>query len=156
MNCIGEPITTHEISVEKGKLVKHESHRRARRGRAQERLNQTVALLGEEFREYLSALCEKKPRYVKEQLGLAVKVCKAYGRERAIAAMKYCHELELYSAVDLNDAAGVMYVQEPAPMPPTRLPVEDERYHVNVQKRALSVYAEVANTESTSARGSAL
>jgi hypothetical protein len=147
-NCVGDPITTHEISKERGRLVKLESHRRDRGRHVDELLNKTVALLGEEFREYLSVLCERKPRYVKEQLGLVVKACEAYGRECVMAAMRYCQELELYSAVDLNDAAGVIGERAPAPMPPARLPVQDERYHVNVQKRALSVYAQVAGTDS--------
>jgi transposase len=147
MNRIGEPITTHEISAEKGRLVKLESHRRDRGRRTDELLNKTVALLGEEFREYLTALCETKPRYVKEQLGLVVNACQAYGRERVMAAMRYCREMELYSAVDLKDAAGVMCANE-AQATPERLPVKDDRYHVNVQKRALAVYADVANTDS--------
>jgi transposase len=148
MNRIGEPITTHDISRERGKLVKQESHGRDRHRRGDELLNQTVALLGEEFRGYLSVLCDRKRRYVKEQLGLVVNACKRYGREGVLAAMKYCQEMELYSAVDLNAAAGIMGEQEPAPKFPERLPVEDERYHVTVQKRALSVYADVASTDS--------
>ena len=143
MNRVGDPLATHEINKEKGKLVKLASHRRNRRGRAEELLNKTVALLGEEFREYLSILCQTKPRYVREQLGLVVKACETYGRERMMAAIRYCQEMTLYSAVDLNDAATVMGEQESPPTPP-RLPVADERYHVSVQKRELSVYAEVA------------
>jgi len=143
----GDLIATHDISAEKGKLIKLDSHRRDRSGRIEEQLNKTVALLGEEFREYLTALCETKPRYVKEQLGFVVNACEAYGRERVVAAMSYCREMGLYSAVDLQDAAGVRGVPE-LPTTPERLPVEDERYHVNVQKRALSVYAEVADRDS--------
>jgi len=148
MNQIGEPITTHEISVQRGKLVKHESHRRDRSSRIDDLLNQTAALIGEEFREYLTILCQKKPRYVKEQLGLVVNACKAYGREAAMAAMRYCQEMELYSAGDLNDAAGVLCAKEPTPVFPEKLPVQDERYHVKVQKRELTVYADVASKPS--------
>ena len=144
MNRVGDPITTHEINREKGKLIKLASHRRNRRGRAEELLNKTVALLGDEFREYLSILCQTKPRYVREQLGLVVRACETYGRQRVMAAMRYCQEMALYSAVDLTDAAGVMGKQESVPSPPPRLPVADERYHVSVQKRELSAYAEVA------------
>jgi transposase len=147
MDRIGEPIATHDISREKGKLVKLDSHRRDKRGRTQELLNKTVALLGEEFREYLTVLCEIKPRYVKEQLGLVVRACEAYGRKRVMAVMSYCQEMELYSAVDLNDAAGVMGGGQEAPAVPERLPVDNERYHIDVQKRALSVYANVAGTD---------
>ena len=148
MDRAGETIAKHEISKEKGKLIKHESHRRDRRRRMEELLNKTVSLLGTEFREYLEIICEKKPRYVKDQLGLIVRACEAYGRERVIAAMSYCREMELYSAVDLNDAACALGGHEAAPIP-DRLPVEDERYHVNVQKRELSIYADVACADSS-------
>lgn|GEM_PF-5123464 len=52
--------------------------------------------------------------------------------------------LPLFGANDLNDAAKAMYGQpEPSPQP-ARLPVSDERCHISVQKRALSVYIEAA------------
>ena len=58
--------------------------------------------------------------------------------------MLYCQERELYSANDLRDAAFSMSGQVQELPQPNRLPVEGERYHIPVQKRALSVYADVA------------
>jgi transposase len=147
MDQAGETIAKHELSLEKGKLIKQDGHRRDRCGRAQELLNKTVGVLGEEFREYLAALCEARPRYVKEQLGLVVSACETYGRERVITAMGRCRELELYSAVDLKDAVEALS-DLGAPARPNRITLPDERYHVNVQKRALSVYADVAGADS--------
>ena len=144
---VGDTIAKHAISLEKGKLIKLCGHRRDRDGRAHELINETVGLLGEEFREYLTALCEARPRYVKEQLGLVVSACETYGRERVIAAMGYCREIALYSAVDLKDAAGAASETE-APALPFQMPVQDERYQVKVQKRALSIYADVAGADS--------
>jgi transposase len=143
MDEIGNLITIHEINKEKGKLIKLPEHRRDRKSKIKEKLDKAVALLGDEFSEYLATMCEKKPRYVKEQLELVVKACEGYGRERVLEAMHYCQSLELYSANDLNDAAKTMFGQ-PDPSQPPKLPVEDERYHMPVQKRPLSVYAEVA------------
>ena len=140
---IGEPLATHRICAEKGKLVKLDSHRRDKVSRVRELLEKTIALLGEEFREYLAVMCEKKPRYVKEQLDLVVHVCEGYGRERVLDAVCYCQNLALHSANDLNDAVRSMYGQPTAPPLPRRLPVEDERYHILVQERPLSVYTEV-------------
>ena len=147
MDRAGETIAIHEISAEKGKLIKLESHRRDRRVRTEELLNKTVALLGTDFREYLTALCETKPRYIRDQFKLVIRACETYGRECVLAAMRYCQEMDLYSAVDLNDAAAVVGGSQTLEMP-ERLPVEDERYHVNVQKRALSVYADVVCVDS--------
>ena len=144
MNEIGDLIATHEISKEKGKLISLPEHRRNRTSRIKEKLDKTVSLLGDEFQEYLEILCEEKPRYVKEQLDLIVQACEDYGRERVLGAVKYCASLALYSANDLYDTVNTMYGQ-PEPMPQSsRLPAEDERYHIPVQKRSLSVYADVA------------
>jgi hypothetical protein len=143
INNVGELLAEHEISDEKGKLIRPDSHRRNKVEKNKALLDKTVSLLGEEFREYLEILCEKKQRYVKDQLDIVVGACKTYGRESLLSAMNYCNVLELYSANDLHDAAKVMGGELPE-SPPSRLPVEDERYHVPVQKRSLSIYADVA------------
>ena len=65
-----------------------------------------------------------------------------YGRENTFAAMQYCQGLSLYSANDLRDAAEMVGSQQTQAQP-SRLPVEDERYHIPVQKRDLSVYGDV-------------
>jgi transposase len=146
IDLAGAVITTHEISLDKGKLIRHESHRRNKEERIKALRDKTVALLGEEFQEYIDILIEKKPRYVKEQLGIVVDVCETYGREAAIDAMLYCMNLELYSANDLRDAAKMISTHRPtaAQPPPSRLPVEGERYHISVQKRDLAVYTGIA------------
>ena len=144
MDRAGEILATHELCTDKGRLIRPESHRRDRDARVRELLDKTIALLGVEFKSYLEILVERKPRYVKDQFVIVHRACETYGRESALAAMRYCQERELYSANDLRDAAGMMAGQLPPSKPASRLPVEDERYHVTVEKRALSVYAEVA------------
>ena len=144
LNRIGELLAEHDVCEEKGKLIRPESHRRNTSEKVKTLLDNTVALLGSEFREYLEALCEKKPRYVKDQLDIVINACKVYGRERILTAMTYCHSLALYSANDLRDAAEAMGGQASNLPHESRLPVEDDRYHTPVQKRPLSVYADVA------------
>jgi transposase len=144
MNRIGELLATHEICNGKGNLIKLPSHRRNKDERIKELLDKTAALLGEGFREYLEVLCEKKPRYAKEQLDIVLNACEVFGRENVLAAIDYCREMELSSANDLRDAAEKMKGQRPPQPQGDRLPVDDERYHILVQKRELSVYAEVA------------
>jgi transposase len=144
MDRAGEVLATHELCTDKGRLIRSESHRRDRDAWVKELLDKTVALLGVEFKSYLEILVERKPRYVKDQFDIVLRACGTYGRESVLAAMRYCQERELYSANDLRDAAGMVAGQLPPPKSASRLPVEDERYHVIVEKRALSVYAEVA------------
>jgi len=141
---IGDPLATHTLSTDKGRLIKLYSHRRDKNARIKELLDKTVALLGEEFRGYLTVICVNKPRYVKEQMQIVVEACETYSREHVLEAIGYCQSLDLYSANDLRDAAIAM---NPAPLLgllPSRIPVENERYHIPVQKRSLAVYAEVA------------
>jgi transposase len=146
MDQTGTVLATHEISSGKGKLIRPESHRRNKSERIKALRDKTVALLGEEFQEYLDILIEKKPRYVKEQLGIVVSTCETYGRGIALEALLYCKNNELYSANDLCDAAKMISSQQPpTDQPrPSRLPVEGERYRISVQKRNLSVYTEIA------------
>ena len=144
LDQVGDVIATQDIYDGKGKLIRLESHRRNKTDKINTLRENAIALLGEEFREYLEILCEKKPRYVRDQLNLVVSACKTFGRETVIAAMSYCQDLDLYSANDLRDAAESMGVQTPEQSFLNRLPVEDERYHIPVQKRPLSVYADVA------------
>ena len=148
MDQVGEILATHEICLEKGKLIRPESHRRDKREKIKALREKTILLLGEEFREYLEVLCEEKPRYVKEQLDLILHTCETYGRAIVLTAMEYCKVRSLYSANDLRDASETMSGQTPLQAVPNRLPVEDERYHIPVQKRALSVYTQAAASKS--------
>jgi hypothetical protein len=144
IDTVGDTLAIHQINKERGKLIKLPGHRRDKQAKIQEMLNKTVALLGVEFQEYLQILSESKPRYTREQFSLVVQTCESYGRERTLEAIHYCQSLSLYSANDLNDAAKTMYGLPESIEMPSRLPVEDERYHTAVEKRELSVYAEIA------------
>ena len=139
----GDLLADHPVCHDKGKLIKADAHRYERDQKIRERLDKAVSLLGEEFREHLTALCRAKPRYVKEQLALAVKTCESYGRETTLKAVGFCSEQELWSASDLAGAAAALVERTP-PIPRTRLPVSDEKYHIEVQIRPLAVYAEAA------------
>lgn len=137
----GDKIVTYPLCLEKGRLIKSDAHRRETNKKMADRLDKAVLLLGEEFRSFLMALCANKPRYVKEQLGLVTKTCESYGREATLAAVKYCTDNQLFSANDLAGATAAQCERLPAAPPPARLPVDDARYHVSVQKRPLSVYS---------------
>ena len=139
----GDLLTEHPLSQGKGKLIKANAHRYERDRKIRERLEKTVSLLGEEFRNYLTALCRAKPRYVKEQLALTIKTCESYGRETTLKAIAFCSEQELWSASDLAGATAAL-MEKAQLIPQGRLPVSDEKYHIAVQIRPLSVYAEAA------------
>ena len=163
----GTSIAAHEIDAGKGRLIKAASHRQDRESKTEDRLNKAVSLLGEEFREYLTALCQRKPRYARDQLKLVQNACEAYGRMRVLKAVRYCLQWELYSAGDLLDAsealerrqleidgedspaAGIKTLSELSGQEkefPHETPVKSTalRIPVTVQNRPLSIYAEAA------------
>lgn len=139
----GDLLAEHPLCPGKGKLIKADAHRYERDQKMRERLEKTVFFLGEDFREYLTSVCRAKPRYVKEQLALVVKTCENYGRETALKAVTFCTEQELWNASDLAGAAATLG-ERMQTAPGNRLPVSDEKYHIAVQIRPLSVYAEAA------------
>ena len=145
INRAGDTLAEHGISNEKGKLIRLESHRRNKSEKLKTLRDKALALLGEEFRDCVDTICARMPRYVKEQLDIIIKACQSYGRECVVSAMLYCQRLELFSANDLRDAAEMLSGYRSQQMQPSRLPVENERYHIPVQARALSVYAGVAS-----------
>ena len=128
-NLDGDTLAAHKISRAKGKLIKLSEHKRDRNSRITALRDKTLALLGIEFEEFLTILCDRKPRYVKEQMGLVVQACETYGRENVLVAMQYCKDLEIYSANDLLDAAAT-FSDNHHTQQSSRLPVEDERYHI--------------------------
>jgi len=130
-------LAEHLLCGDKGKLIKANAHRYERDRKVQERLEKAVSLLGEEFREYLTTVCMAKPRYVKEQLVLIVKTCESYGREAALKAVVFCSEQELWSASDLANASAALSDRTPT-LAATRLPVSDEKYHIDVHARCRS------------------
>ena len=140
----GEKLFTHPLCLEKGRLIKADAHRRETGRKRAERLEQAILLLGEEFREYLTIICQHKPRYIPDQLRLVIKACETYGREETLAAMRFCQENELYSANDLSEVAAARAESLPKIILPVPLSVDDARYHIPVQKRPLSVYSDVA------------
>jgi len=139
----GDLLAEHTLSTERGKLVKSDSHRKQKEKKVQEKLDKAIKLLGEEFRAFLSSLVIKKPRYVREQLGIVVKTCQDYGREVAIQAVMFCQENDLISANDLHNAV-LAFSDSDKQEVPSRLPVESEKYHIAVHKRPLSIYSDVA------------
>ena len=76
-------------------------------------------------------------------MALVVKTCESYGRETTLKAVAFCSEQELWSASDLAGTAAALG-EKTQPVPEARLPVSDEKYHIAVQVRPLSVYAEAA------------
>jgi transposase len=142
-NEVGDPVASHIISPDKGKLVKLPEHRKNREARSLALLEETVALLGEEFRLFLYHIYQEKPRYTKEQYQVLIQACKEYGRECVLSVVCRCSELGIYSATDVKEAAAALSPTVQHTLSPLQLTIDDPRFHIPVQQRSLSVYADV-------------
>lgn len=106
----GEVIATHTIPDGKGILIKDRKHSRDRTKGIDAFIN-TVA---QEFMdselafEYLQAVKEKYPRYIRDQLQMILKETKANHKELLTAALNECIKRNLYSATDFSDVVSYL------------------------------------------------
>jgi len=144
-NGVGDPLATHTICPDRGRLIKLPAHRKDRAARIDRLLEETIALLGEEFRPFLHRIAQENPRYTKEQLAAIVQACKEYGRECILSAIGRCSELDLYSAACVKEAVTGLLPNSQTPSVFEQPLIDDPRFRVPVQQRSLSVYANVAS-----------
>ena len=100
-------ITNHEISKNKGELVKNNNHRRdtttkldAIQDALWKKLNST-----EESGIFLTQIRRLKPRYARDQFALIDKTLDGHAQTAAIKALNYCLTHSLFSAVEFKNAA---------------------------------------------------
>jgi transposase len=102
----GEEITRHDISLEKGKLIKNNDHRRNKSRKIAEYTQHILSLLPEtlQARVFVDKLKELKPRYIRDQLQLIEKNITDVDNLFIEKALNFCLKQKLYSAADFSDA----------------------------------------------------
>ena len=102
----GLEITRHEISYEKGKLVKNNDHRRNKSKKIAEYMEHILSLLPKTVHSavFVDKLRENKPRYIRDQLQIIEKNIKDVDNVIVDKALDYCVNQKLYSAADFSDA----------------------------------------------------
>jgi hypothetical protein len=110
-----QEITRHEISFEKGKLVKNNDHRRDKSKKIAEYVEQLLLLLPQslEAQIFVDKLRESKPRYIRDQLQIVEKNIKDVDNYIIEKALNYCIKHKLYSATEFADA--LQYFKEHTP-----------------------------------------
>lgn len=106
----GEVIAKHAIPDGKGILIKDRKHNRDRTKGIDAFIN-TVAqefMDSEPAFEYLQAVKEKYPRYIRDQLQMILKETKANHKKRLTAALNGCIKRNLYSATDFSDVVSYL------------------------------------------------
>lgn len=99
-------ITRHEISCEKGKLIKNNDHRRDMSKKINEYVEKILSLLPQtlQARVFVDKLREHKSRYIRDQLQIVEANIKDVDNAFIDKALNYCIKQKLYSAVDFSDA----------------------------------------------------
>jgi transposase len=99
-------ITRHEISYEKGKLIKNNDHRRDMSRKINEYVEKILLFLPQtlQSRVFVDKLREHKSRYIRDQLQIVEANIKGVDNASIEKALNYCIKQKLYSAVDFSDA----------------------------------------------------
>lgn len=92
--------------------------------------------------EYVKRVMELKPRYVRDQLGIILKLQEKYSNMEMQTGIEYCLKRELFSANDLKDTLEYFSYQQPEPI--VRKIAIPVKYKVVIaQERAIDVYTQI-------------
>ncbi len=102
----GQVVATHKINPGKGQLIQNNNHLRDHSNRIAGLQAYVLGLLGgsTEAGTLLEMIKKGKPRYIRDQFMLIKAVVGDYNQESIQAAIKYCVDNELWSAVDFRSA----------------------------------------------------
>ncbi|WP_339217612.1 hypothetical protein [Ornithinibacillus sp. FSL M8-0202] len=106
----GEVIAKHNIPDGKGLLIKDRKHSRDRT----KGIDAFMNTVSQQFNDneiaydYLQAVKEKYPRYIRDQLQMILKETKVNNREILSAALNECIKRNLYSATDFSDVVAYL------------------------------------------------
>jgi transposase len=136
----GRNICQHKIAAGKGMLIQQTSHRRDRTSGLNTMQEELLSLLGEAAKAFLEAIRLEKSRYARDQFSLLRNLHERYGKEAIASAIAFCSEGKLFSANYVKD----FLLHNASPLEQevkARIPINDAKYHISTEKRALSVYA---------------
>ncbi len=99
-------IAEHQLSSEKGKLIRNRNHLRDRDTSIDELFFKVSSALDyvPGITHFLNVIRKEKGRYVRDQYNLILKSQKAYSQDVILQAFDFCTANRLYSAVCLKDS----------------------------------------------------
>lgn len=145
----GAIVASHSISLEKGKLICNNNHKRDNSHKINELNEKVLGLLGgsKDAASFLKALQKEKPRYVRDQFKLMADVAGKYAAKVVEQAISYCLELRLYSAVDCRDAADYFRRQNAGEEDEIQATARPDAWplhlKVRAEHRSITVYTEL-------------
>ena len=137
-------ICEHKVSPGRGELIKNTDHKRDK----EKSIDELEQKLSDGFEEgdsiFIKRIRKEKPRYVRDQLNLLIKMFSDYGKEQVKEAIECCTTAGLFSATYVRDYlehkdAVTKTVAKEMPV----VPVDNPKYHINTQKRSIEEYGKV-------------
>jgi len=110
----GEQLASHKISLDKGRLISNNNHKRDHSARIFEIYQDTLANMGgsEIAAAFLDGIRQEKPRYIRDQYNLITRTITNYPPEVISKALKHCVERRIFSAVEFKTALEYFYHQQ--------------------------------------------
>ena len=141
-----EELARHEISLDKGRLIRNNNHKRDHSARIAELYQDTLANMGgsEIAAVFLDGIRKEKPRYVRDQYNLIIQTIKNYSLETISQALDYCAERSIFSAVEFKTALEYFAQQNNSPaetiLDTSAIPLA---YRIKTEIRNISEYAAI-------------
>jgi transposase len=109
----GEIIAEHPVSPKRGQLIRNTNHLRDREQKIQEWKYNLLQRMpaGDIATTFLDEIHRGKPRYMRDHCQIISATMKEYEEDIVRKALTYCYEYELWSAIDLRDAAVHFHLQ---------------------------------------------
>jgi hypothetical protein len=100
----GKELCRHTIPGGKGQVVTNTDLRRDKRGAIDELIEQVSQMFDDiqSARQYLEAIHDRKPRYIRDQIILIRQTFEIYDKQTLNEALAYCWQNSIYSAVDFK------------------------------------------------------
>jgi transposase len=133
------PICSHQISTEKGKVIRNTDHKRDKSLKISQMVEQIAGLFEESsvVKDFLEKVHQTKPRYIRDQLVSIRSMIIELGVENVSLSICYCMENNIYDAASLKSVAykyvGKQKQTSPEPGTIKLLTRPENQYKANIK-----------------------
>ena len=130
-------------------LVKNTNHARDTSSSIDKLHEELDKSLDHKASAFLAGIRAEKPRYTRDQFRMLQTLLDKYGKDKLITAMEFCTSNRLFSSNTVRDFLICAEAQnckadiatETDDNKDSKIPVNQSKYHVTVEKRSLEAYA---------------
>ena len=139
-------ICEHTIHAGQGQLVKNKDHERDKTSSVDGLQKSVDKKLDHKATVFLNGIRAEKTRYARDQFMIILRLISEYGKETVIIAAEFCTKNKLFGVAVLEDFIKTQLsmrdnkTDDDATTTDPKLPINDQAYHPNVQKRSPDEY----------------